>query len=456
MTPTAASKAVLTRALPVARLGTAADCRRFAVDGVLPGAVAFPESAAEVTHVLRAATEAGLRVLPAGLGAHLVIGMPPPAVDCAVGTERLARVVEHAAADMTVTVEAGATLAAVNNVLAAAGQWLPIDSPVPCVTTIGGLVSANLSGPVRLSQGSVRDLLLGLRAVRADGTVIASGGRVVKNVAGYDLHKAFVGAHGTLGIILEATFKVRPLPPGVAAVVVSCPSIDAAGTLVTAVREAAVEPLWLTVASPDTLPDSAVRELPRPSDGASVVIIGIAGASRSLAVQRERIVALASRYAPRGDLVAVHDGEGPRVFHSDGIYGRLRDFPATTEGGVVVTVMLLPTVVPDYLMALGAESRTSGIRARYVADAGIARIHILLTSGRGKLEPIVAARLVERLRALAAERHGHLTIRAADPEVKRLAGVWGDLGPAAFLMHRLRRAFDPRGLLSAGRFLEAA
>jgi glycolate oxidase FAD binding subunit len=453
VTSPVATEALLTRVLPAARLGSAADCRRFTVDGVVPSAVVFPESAAELMDTLRSTTEAGLRVLPVGLGAHLVIGMPPPALDCALCTERLTRVVEHAAADMTVTVEAGATLEAVNETLAAAGQWLPIDPPAPHRTTIGGLVSANLSGPVRLSQGTVRDLLLGLRAARADGSAIASGGRVVKNVAGYDLHKAFVGAHGTLGVVLEATFKVRPRAPSMAAVVMRCPALADAGALVGAIREAALDPLWLAVASADVLPDCAAQKMRHEEQGCAVTV-GLAGSNRAVAAQRDCLATLVRRHASGGESLVCHDGYGPGTSPSGGIYQRLRDFPATADGAVVVTVMLLPTDVPGYIETAAAESRAAGMRTRYVADAGVARVHMTLDGGGDTSDPAVVADLVRRLRALAAIRQGHLTIRAADPEVKRRAGVWGDPGPAAALMRRLRRTFDPRVLLSAGRFLD--
>src|SRR5581483_1573581 len=183
-----------------------------AVAGVAPRRVVRPASVDEVRAAVR---EAGARhdcLVALGRGGHRDLGGPPSRLDLVVRLDALDRIVDHQAGDMTVTVEAGCPLAAVQSVLAGAGQWLPLDPPRPDATTIGGLVAADLSGPLRASQGTVRDLLLGIAVVGADGALVRGGGRVVKNVAGYDLPKLHVGAFGTLGIVVEATFKVRPRP----------------------------------------------------------------------------------------------------------------------------------------------------------------------------------------------------------------------------------------------------
>src|SRR5262249_18726515 len=185
-----------------------------------------------------------------------------------VRLERLREVVDHQAADMTVTVAAGCPLSALQDTLAAAGQWLPIDPPRPERTTVGGLIAANLSGPLRASQGTGGAVLLGLRSVGADGALVRGGGKVVKNVAGYDLPKLHVGALGTVGIVVEATFKVRPRPAREGAVVVACRSAAQAADVALAVRDA-LDPLWLEVAGPRALADG-------PGDGAAVVV-GVGG-----------------------------------------------------------------------------------------------------------------------------------------------------------------------------------
>src|SRR6185295_4492682 len=183
--------------------------------------------------------------------------------------DRLARVVDHQAADMTVTVEAGCPLPALAAVLAAAEQWLPLDPPRPEATTVGGMIAANLAGPLRASQGRVRDLLLGVRVVEASGALVASGGRVVKNVAGYDLPKLHVGALGTVGVIVEATFKVRPRPACEAAVLIACRTARDAAEAAEGILDSHAAPLWIEVAGPGGLAEG-------PGEGAAVAV-GLGG-----------------------------------------------------------------------------------------------------------------------------------------------------------------------------------
>jgi len=190
---------------------------RDAVDGVQAELVAEPASVEEASRVLAAASRAGKKVVVVGNGSKLGLGNPPERVDLVVRTRRLDRVLEHAAGDLVAKVEAGVHLADLQAALAPAGQWLALDPPEPGAT-VGGVVAANASGPRRLRYGTVRDLIIGITVVLADGTVAHAGGKVVKNVAGYDLSKLFCGSLGTLGLIAEATFRLHPRPEAAAVV----------------------------------------------------------------------------------------------------------------------------------------------------------------------------------------------------------------------------------------------
>lgn len=175
----------------------------------------------------------------------------------------IARLCEHAPEDMTCTVEAGMTLGALQAELAKAGQWLPIDPPNPERVTIGALLDQNLSGPRRFGYGTIREHLIGIAVVLADGRLIRAGGKVVKNVAGYDLCKLFVGARGTLGVIAEATFKLRPLPEAERFVSAECATLEAAEALIVSVLDSPVTPVVFDVA--------------RPASGAMNLVLGFAG-----------------------------------------------------------------------------------------------------------------------------------------------------------------------------------
>ena len=189
-----------------------------------------PSGVVELAEALRGLHSRGERVASIHLGA-------------------LARVLDHTPEDMTVTVEAGLTFAALQALLAERGQWLPIDPPKSDTLTIGDLLNEDRSGPRRFAFGTVREHLLGLQVVLADGRVIRNGGKVVKNVAGYDLCKLFVGARGTLGVIVEATFKLRPLPEAERWVAARCGSLDGASSLVETVLNSELTPVVLDLHS---------------------------------------------------------------------------------------------------------------------------------------------------------------------------------------------------------------
>ena len=386
------------------------------VDGVVPASVVRPTSVAEVEAAVRAAAAEGRALVAAGRGAHLAIGAPPRRLDVLLCLERLDRVLAHEAADMTVTVEAGCSLARLAEVLAAAGQWLPLDPPCPEATTVGGLVAANLSGPLRASQGTVRDLLLGLRVVGADGALVTGGGRVVKNVAGYDLPKLHVGALGSVGVIVEATFKVRPRPACEEAVVLACPHVRAAADAALAVRDAA-EPLWLEI------------------DGTTVVV-GLGGSAEEVAEGRAAVGAVA---AARGlEAVEVADGAAVRA--------RLAAFP-TEPAAAVLRAAVLPLDVGATLADVEAAARAGGARVRWAAHASCGVVRVAVA------EPAAVAPLVGALRPRIAAREGTLVVERAAAAVKRGLDVWGDAGSGVDLMRRIKAAFDPAGIFAPGRFV---
>jgi len=394
------------------RPGGAAD----AVDGVVPRAVVRPGTVDEVRACVRAAAGAGAALLARGLGAHLDVGAPPARLDVLLDVARLARVLDHRAGDMTVTVEAGCPLPALADVLAGAGQWLPLDPPRAGRTTVGGLVAAGLFGPLRASQGRVRDLLLGVRVVGADGALVAGGGRVVKNVAGYDLPKLHVGALGTLGVLVEATFKVRPRPPCGRALVAACGDVGAAADLALAARDAAVEPFWL------------VLEGER-------VSVGFAGVAEEVAAGAAAMRALAER---RGARVADVDPVAAR--------GRAADMPGE-PAAAVLRAGVLPGDVGAALRDIDAAARAAGTAVRTLAHVACGVVYAAVAAEA----PV--PRLVAHLRPRMEARGGSLVVERAAPGVKRALDVWGDPGPGLPLMRGVKAALDPGALFAPGRFV---
>ena len=191
---------------------TGVDCSPFAVDGRTPEAVVLPGSKEEVAAVLAVAGEAEIPVTPWGGGTKMGIGSPPARPGLVLSLRRLDRLLEHEPGDLTATAQAGMGLTAFQAALGARGQWLSLDPPYADRATLGGILATSAAGPRRHLYGTARDLLIGLTLVLADGAVVRGGGKVVKNVAGYDLPKLAIGSFGTLGVIVDATFKLRPRP----------------------------------------------------------------------------------------------------------------------------------------------------------------------------------------------------------------------------------------------------
>src|SRR5919109_2258530 len=186
----------------------------YRVDGRAPWAVVIPGDVDQVGAVLALAHREGLAVVPWGGGTTMALGHPPERLDFVLSLARLNRVLAHEPADLTATVQAGITIAALSAGLGRRRQWWPLDPPLAAAATVGGVLATNTSGPKRLLYGTARDLLIGITVVHADGTISKAGGKVTKNVTGYDMMKLYTGSLGTLAVIAEATLKLRPLPPG--------------------------------------------------------------------------------------------------------------------------------------------------------------------------------------------------------------------------------------------------
>jgi glycolate oxidase FAD binding subunit len=396
------------------------------VDGVRAELVASPASVAEASRVLAAAARAGKHVAVVGNGSKLGLGNPPERVDLIVSTRRMDRVLEHAAGDLVVKVEAGARLTDLQAALAPAGQWLALDPPEPGAT-VGGVVAANASGPRRLRYGTVRDLIIGITVVLADGTVAHAGGKVVKNVAGYDLAKLFCGSLGTLGLIAEATFRLHPRPAAAAVVTLGVSGPEQVG--------AAVQRLLRS-----TLVPSAVELVWYGESGLlTVVIEGIPPGVEAQAAAAAELL---------GEVGAV-EVLGPR-----GTEAALAQLgaPPWEKAEVGIKVAVPPAELSGALTDLWSGWLGHGPVAAHAAT-GIIRVG-LQGPDLGRAEQVEAfAGEVTRTRERLAARQGTLVFVEAPPALKRAVDVWGPPGDAIELMRRVKRQFDPDRRLSPGRFV---
>jgi glycolate oxidase FAD binding subunit len=401
----------------------AADCLRFPRDHeACAGRVVIePISPEQIAEVVRKCESDRLTLAPMGAGRTLAQIRRQPA-DIGVSLARMNRVLDYEPDDMTVVAEAGLTLGALNECTTKHGQRLPCDPANPELTTLGTLVSAAKSGPLRLSEGRVRDLLIGIRFVGHDGRLVHGGGRVVKNVAGYDLMKVMTGAFGTLGIITETTFKVRPSPENYALAITSFD--DARDALAAAQRaDEAANLIHLEILSA-----WFASQFDRP--GRTVVLAGFGGSRGEADYCRAHI----SNALRRNTQMLTGEEAASN-------YQRLRDLDFA-DAAVVAQLAVLPAALPGCLSACGAEFRAH-------AASGIAQVFLPPDCSNDAIRQAVG-----RWREIAHRAHGHLRVLEARAEVRAELEMFDQPPePAIRLMRRLKLAFDPKNIFNPGCFV---
>jgi len=382
--------------------------------------VVEPGSVDEVATLLRDASRDGLAVLPRGGGTKLDWGRPPRRADLVLSTIRLDRVLEHAWADMTATVEAGCTVARLQHALAEQGQRLACDPLWPERATIGGILATNDNGPLRARFGALRDLIIGVTLVLPDGTVAKSGGKVVKNVAGYDLPKLATGSLGTLAVITQAVFRLHPLPHETRTLAFAAPDVEPLCELALAIQGSQLAFVSLQV--------RAGRSVEPGLD------VAFEGTRAGLDSQQDELLRLAASVT--------------RVDTPASVWRAREALWQGAEPAVVGTFSVLPTELRAFCAQLHEVGMAPPVGWRVVAQgAGV---------GQFRLEGAPSDALIAALRGLrtAAERRGGTLVVLAGPEdLKARFDVWGSPGDALPLVQRVKQQLDPRGTLSPGRFV---
>ena len=418
------------------RPATAAD----AVDGVAPRMIAEPGTAEELASCLRWARGAGLKVTPRGGGTKLGWGNPPAACDLLLSTARLDRVLEHAWADMTVIAEAGCRVADLQRALAEHGQHLALDPLWPERATIGGILSTNDSGTLRHRYGSLRDLIIGITVALPDGTLARSGGKVVKNVAGYDLAKLFTGALGTLGVIVQAIFRLHPLPR-------ETRSLTFSGT------PAALELLLLAILATRLTPIGVQL---RAAPGGAQLDVRFDGTAAGIQAQVEQVDQLRQLATPAAASTAA---DAP----ADAAANSPVDSPADTwtahqaiwDGAapaLVAKLSVLPARIAAVCALIERAAAARSLAWRMVAQ-GVGAGYVRLEGDEPALRAALLALREELAGAGGGKPSGTIVALGCPLAVKRGLDVWGPASDAQPVMVRIKQRFDPDGTLSPGRFL---
>ncbi|MDI3340399.1 MAG: FAD-binding oxidoreductase [Sphaerobacter sp.] len=408
------------------------DPSAYPVDGVLPAVALAPATVEEVSACLAAADEAGLAVVPWGGGSHMALGNHVSAYDVALDLRALNAVVQHEPDDLTIAVQAGCTVAALDRHLANHGQILPIDVAQPERATIGGLLATGLAGPRRFGYGALRDLLIGITVVLPRGTVARGGGMVVKNVSGFDMMRLYYGSLGSLAVITQANFKVIPRPRAQRTVLARFSSLAAAARAAEAVRMSQLAPTAIVAVN-----EAAARQADLPAAAWSV---GLRCEAPPVAVARqaERIAEAIGAEAAATEVID-HDGTEP-------LWQRINLAldAAPAEQTIGVRVGAAPSQLVTVAEAMIASLTALDLEPALTLDFGSGLAYVR-TAG----DPGVLLRAWDELARLGA----HATLLTAPAAIKRSTEVFGREPQGFATMRALKAEFDPRGTLNRGRFI---
>ena len=414
-----------------------AACAAFTVDGLTPRCVVYPSSGEEIASTLRWAAEHELGVIPCRNATKLPIGNPPRRYDVALSLKDMNRVWHYEPSDLTITAEPGMKFGDFQEFVGRQGLWLPLDPPGGARASLGGIVATNAAGPLRLAFGAPRDMVLGMKIATAEGKVLKAGGRVVKNVTGYDTGKLLIGSYGSLGVIAEISLKLFPLPAARATYALAAGTLGIARDLrrrilssplaparfvlrdgAAASKESKGPELWLEMHGSPKLLERAGRELSS--------LAAAAGATLRVVDSTEADAAWARSSDPRSWLAP--------------------DDPSA----LVIKATLPDSASEEFVSRVEQETAAEKTGCAVIAQLGVGIIHVCIPSGLSREAQIG---LIRRLRAATEALGGALIIERCPLSVKEQFDVWGTPGSDFALMKKMKSVWDPRDTLSPGRGL---
>jgi glycolate oxidase FAD binding subunit len=400
-----------------------------------------PDTQTEVANLVREAFDTETPLYSVGGGSSLDFGLPARSRGRGLSLAKLNHVIDYPARDMTVTVEAGLTMKVLAELLAQQRQRLPIDVPQGERATIGGVIATNWNGPRRYGEGSVRDFVIGISAVDGRGQPFQGGGRVVKNVAGYDFCKLLTGSLGTLGVITQMTLRLKPIPEHSVLVACSVNNCEQAERLLAAMVTSQTAPAAIELlAGPAWDADPALQSLPsdRAEPARLYLVVGLEGPAPEVEYMTRQLIAEWRQLGAATPLV---------IGEAAALWLRLAEFPAAGESPLV----LLASVAPSGTTAVIDVARRLDPQVSIQAHAGNGSVIIKFATFPAQG---LSRALVGSLQPVAAAHHGHVIV-LSNPSGAEMThqSVWGATDAPLSLMTEVKRRFDPRDILNRGRFV---
>lgn len=420
-------------------------CAALAADGKVPNCVVYPPTAEQVAAVLRYAGEHDLGVIPCRNGTKLSTGNPPRRYDLALSLKELNQIWHYEPADLTISVEPGIKLGDFQHFVGRDGLWLPLDPRGGARASIGGIIAANAAGPLRQGFGGPRDMVLGLKIATTDGKIVKTGGRVVKNVAGYDLGKLLIGSYGTLGVIVEASLKLYPKPPERVTFTMRAGTLATVRDMRRSILRSPFDALRLVML--DSTATRLVRGTAQADERRDAEVWVEVGGSRRVIERCERDLGQLSR-AAGAPLERLEAGEAVAA------WDRISNLSAWLQGvyrDVIVLKAALPIATGEECLSHAQqEAETERIPAASFAQVGVGIVHFCLL--QEKLTPGLEG-LISRTRKAAVDLGGTLVLDHCPSQLKGRLDVWGAAGDDFDAMRKMKSAWDPKGILSPGRFV---
>ncbi len=394
---------------------------------------AAPNDEREVADVIRRAAADGVPVYPLGGETALDYGLAAKAPGIGLSLAGLNRTIDYPARDMTITVDAGITMGQLARTLAGEGQRLPVDAPFADRATLGGAIATNHSGPLRFGHGTIRDYVIGIAAVDGRGRTFHGGGRVVKNVAGYDFCKLLVGSLGTLGVVTQVTLKVKPV--AAARAMVACDIEDWAGAerLLAALVHSATTPVMLELIAGALWKGAAAAR------GVARLLVGVEGTAVEVDWMRKTLVDELRR-----------EGASPEALDenvADAVRAQLVQFPAEPGAPLVVKAAVRPSAVVEFVRLVLDVDSAASIQAHAGNGIVVGRFAKFAAAD-------VSRQLIGRLQPAAAAAGGHVVVLSSDAAIALTRQAqWGSVGAASEIMREVKKQFDPADVLNRGRFV---
>lgn len=435
----------------------------YSIDEIIPAAVAKPSSAEEAAEIVRFAAREKVALIPCGNRTKLDIGMPPSRYDLALDMTGLHRIAHYDPGDLTVSVDAGANFNDLAAPLYKQKQFLPLSVPFYFESTIGGIIASGVDSALRHSYGTARDFLIGAEFVDGTGRLCKSGGRVVKNVTGYDLHKLLIGSLGTLAVITRLNFRTFPAAPASRGFVASFQSPDDALAFAKLVETSPLRPASIDLVSPDLMQLFLEAEEHSPEPPAARLQGKFAADCWHLCVSVEGISEVCDRAsrelaqlakgptAKPEQLLTLGESEGADLWHYLG-----QSIPLllkASPSAAIFKIALLPNRMPALLQQLLPIVDQASLPHAILARACGVIYFALLPEAGDPASLQFLAKAASAIFALCAKENASATVPWCPVALKRVINIWGPSRPDLALMRRLKSAFDPDNLFSPGRFL---